>query len=217
MDNLSSQGTIDEEISESLPKASVEPKATRTKDPMAFSSILSSTEPDAPVSLPHPTPASKHIKTSSHVPNGDAKPPTAPSRKSASKAVSSPKDYPGQSSRQVKAEFEPPTLAKNMGSNKTKPGVTSDKENEKVKKEMARIDAMDMSDFDSPEYEVLKQRHVQSSLKRQHAVEAIEESKRKVRPTGTASQSSYLSNQYFPAPSYRGNQKPIVTARCTCR
>ena len=60
--------------------------------------------------------------------------------------------------------------------------VTSDKENEKVKKEIARIDAMELSDIESPEWESAKKRYLESSQKRQRDVEAAEDIKRKVIP-----------------------------------
>lgn len=148
---------------------------------MAFSSILSSTESDPPVRSSRSLPASKHFKTSAHT-NGDTKSSPATLRKSATKAAASPKDYPGQTKRPVKSEIEPLVTTKSIGHSKPALGITSDKENEKVKKEMAKIDAMDMSDLELPEFEAAKQRHVESSLKRQQAVEEREESKRKVRP-----------------------------------
>ena len=83
--------------------------------------------------------------------------------------------------RPVKAEADVLSQLKSSGLGKPKPGsATSDKENEKVKKEKARIDAMDLSDIDSPEWEIAKQQHAQLSQKRQRDVEAIEDVKRKV-------------------------------------
>ena len=80
----------------------------------------------------------------------------------------------------MKAEADVPTI-KSLSVSRPKPSsVTSDKENEKVKKEMARIDAMDLSDIESPEWESDKQRYLESSQKRQRDVEAAEDIKRKV-------------------------------------
>lgn len=180
MDRPSSQGTIDEETGESYPKPPVDTTATRTKDPMAFSSILSSNAPDPPKAAPPSTPVSRPLKSSAYVPNGDAKPSTATSRKSAAKTVAVQKDHTGPVKRSMKAEHEPATLSKGLGNSKPKPSLSSDKENEKVKKEMARIDAMETSDLDTPEFEHAKQKHFQSSQKRQRDVEAAEDVKRKV-------------------------------------
>lgn len=58
--------------------------------------------------------------------------------------------------------------------------MNSDKENEKVKKEMVKIDATPLSPIDLPEYEADKQKHAKSSQKRQRDVENGEEIKRKV-------------------------------------
>jgi len=185
MDRRSSQGTIDEEIAETKPS---EPKTSRTTDPMAFSSILSNTEPDPAVSAPPPMPASNHFIDTSHASNGDARPSTTALRKSASRAISSPKDHQGPTKQSVKAEFEPSTSMKSLGNSRPKPGTTSDKENEKVKKEMARIDAMGLSDIELPEFEVAKQRHVMSSQKRQQGVEDVENHKRKVRSSHSCSE-----------------------------
>jgi len=180
MDRPSSQGTIDEDMGENYPKPPLDTKTTRTKDPMAFSNILSSNDPDPLKPIPQSTPASKQLKSSSYAPNGDAKPSTAISRKAATKATSSPKDHAAPVKRSVKAEYEPATLSKGLGNSRPKPGVPSDKENEKVKKEMARIDLMETSDLESPDFEDAKQKHVQVSQKRQRDVEAAEDIKRKV-------------------------------------
>ena len=58
--------------------------------------------------------------------------------------------------------------------------MTSDKENEKVKKEMAKIDAAPLSPVELPAYEADKQKHAKSAQKRQRDVEHGEEIKRKV-------------------------------------
>lgn len=179
MDRPSSQGTIGEDVTQNYPHPAETPKTTRTKDPMAFSSILSSNAPEPPKSTPRVISTSKQLKSSSNTPNGDAKPVSGPSRKSLSKATASPKDYQAPMKRPVKAEFDAPMTTRPFGSSKPRP-ATSDKENEKVKKEMAKIEAMELSDVESPEWQQAKQQHVLSSQKRQHDVEAAEDIKRKV-------------------------------------
>lgn len=179
MDRPSSQGTIDEDDSQI--RAKEEPKATRTENPMSFSSILSSNVPDPPKSTPRSTPASKPLKSSSSTTNGDVKPSRAAPRKSGPKRTASPKGYLAPTKNITKAEPQLLPPAKSLGSSKLKPGpTTSDKENEKVKKEMAKIDATPLSPIDIPEYEADKQKHAKSSLKRQRDVEHGEEVKRKV-------------------------------------
>ena len=82
----------------------------------------------------------------------------------------------------MKAEADIP-IVKSLSVSRPKPSsVTSDKENEKVKKEIARIEAMELSDIESPEWESAKQRYLESSQKRQRDVEAAEDIKRKVIP-----------------------------------
>ena len=83
--------------------------------------------------------------------------------------------------RSVKPEVEHGIFTKTVGSSRLKSSVVMEKENEKVKKEMARIDAMELSDLESLEFEAAKQRHVRSAQKRQHDVEEAESIKRKVR------------------------------------
>lgn len=146
---------------------------------MAFSSILSSNAPEPPESTPRPLSPPKQLKSSSNELNGAAKPSSAPLRKPLSKATSSPKDFQTLTKRPVKAESDAHIPAKPFTSSKARP-PTSDKENEKVKKEMAKIDAMELSDIDSPEWQEARQLHVLSSQKRQHDVEAAEDIKRKV-------------------------------------
>ena len=180
-DRPPSQGTVDEEIARVHAKTSEEPRITRTKDPMSFSSILSSNVPDLPKAASRPVPASKQTKATSNTPNGDSKYSSAVPRKSVSRPVASPKDYATPPKRSVKAETDIPPQTKHLGATRPKLGsVASDKENEKVKKEMAKIDDMELSDIDAPEWESAKQKHVISSQKRQRDVEAAEEVKRKV-------------------------------------
>lgn len=180
MDRPSSQGAIAEKMVEKFPKPSPDLRTARTKDPMAFANILSSNDPDPPKPTLQSTPVLKKLKGSSYAPNGDAKPSTATSRTVATKATSSLKGHGGPVKRYVKPEHEPNAHVKGLGNSKPKPGGTSDKENEKVKKEMARIDAMETSDLECPEFEHTKQKHDQVSQKRQQDVEATEDVKRKV-------------------------------------
>ena len=86
-----------------------------------------------------------------------------------------------QASKRRTARAEADTLMPVKPFNSRSKGPMSDKENEKVKKEIAKIDAMDLSDIESSEWQDAKQRYVLSSQKRQHDVEATEDTKRKVR------------------------------------
>ena len=179
MDRPSSQGILDQDDGQI--RAKEEPKTTRTANPMSFSSILSSNTPDTQKSTPRPTPTSKPSKSSSTTLNGDVKPSRTAPRKSGSKRNTSPKSFPAPTKHIFKAESEFPPPTKSAGSNKLKPSsVTSDKENEKIKREMAKIDAIPLSPIDLPRYEADRQKHTKSSQKRQRDVEYNEEVKRKV-------------------------------------
>ena len=179
-ERTSSQGTIDGETADHVSKTSSDFKTTRTKDPMAFSSILSSSEPDRSVANSHSIPASKHLKTSNDK-KGDAKPSTILSRKSTTHSMS-PKDYPAQNKRSIKVETEPLFSTKTTGLNKGRPAITWDKEDEKIRKELAKIDAMELSEFEGPEFETAKQKYAKTLSKRQRGVEDTEDNKRKVKP-----------------------------------
>ncbi|KAM0804706.1 SNF2 family ATP-dependent chromatin-remodeling factor snf21 [Usnea florida] len=195
IDQPSSQGTIDED--DGQVRAKEEPKATRTANPMSFSSILSSNVPEPPKATPRSTPASKLPKVSSSATNGDVKPSRTAPRKSAPKRTASPKDYPGPTKHILKTDAELLPPAKSSGSSKLKPSpMTSDKENERVKKEMAKIDAMPLSPIELPEYEAEKKKHAKSSQKRQRDVETNEEAKRKRRRTAASRTISLQLNTY---------------------
>ena len=178
MDRQSSQGTMDQNDGQT--RAKEEPKATRTANPMSFSSILSSNIPDPQKSASWSTPSSKPLKSSSNTPNRDIKPSRTAPRKSSAKRPASPKTYIAPTKHVLKAEPEVLPPVKSLSTSKHKPGpLTSDKENEKVKKEMAKIDAIPQSPIDLPEYEADKQKHAKISQKRKRDVESIEEVKRK--------------------------------------
>lgn len=94
--------------------------------------------------------------------------------------MSSPNDYPGLVRRSVKTEVGLAPASKSV-SNGTRVGLaSSDKENERVKKELAKIDAMELSDLESPKWETKKHDYAQVSQKRHLDVEDAESSKRKV-------------------------------------
>ena len=160
-----------------------EPKTTRTSDPMAFSSILSSNAADPPKSTPQALPASKQFRKSSYVPNRDSTPASSASRKPSQKPAPSASDYPGLVKRPVKTEQHSPAPAKGLTNNHRAGLQLSDKENEKVKKEMAKIDAMELSDIESSKWAAKKQDYAQLSHKRYVDIEDAENVKRKVSAT----------------------------------
>ncbi len=163
-----------------LPSTKEEPRTTRTSDPMSFSSILSSNAADPPKSTPRALPASKQFRKTSYTPNRDSTPGSSVSRKPSQKPAPSASDYPGLVKRSVKTEQHSPAPLKSH-SNNHKPGLAmSDKENGRVKKEMAKIDAMELSDLESSKWATEKQDYVQLSQKRYLDIENTENVKRKV-------------------------------------
>ena len=156
-----------------------EPRTTRTSDPMAFSSILTALPADTPKPLSRPAPSSKQFRRTSTV-NGDTPSTSVATRKAHQKPHPSSSDYPGLTRRPVKVEADPAAPVKVTSSKSKASTMTSDNENEKVRKEMAKIDAMEMSDIESPKWAKAKENHVRSSQKRYLEVENAENGRRKV-------------------------------------
>lgn len=146
---------------------------------MSFSNILSSNAPDVPSSTPAGLPPVKQFRRAPSTPNGDAGPPSTAFRRSSQKsalAIDGHRELPKPSKAEIshsipvkahrpKARFVP---------------SASDKENERIEKEIARIDAMELSDIDSPDWTPAKQDFVRQSNKRLIEVQQTEDNKRKV-------------------------------------
>ena len=146
---------------------------------MAFSSILTAPPADPPKPLPRPTPSTKQFRRTSTV-NGDTPSSSVTTRKAHQKPTPSSSDYPGLTRRAVKVEADSGAPVKAIGSKSKASTVTSNKENEKVRKEMAKIDAMELSDIESPKWASAKESHARSSQKRYREVEDAENDRRKV-------------------------------------
>ena len=168
---IESESTPEALARQSQPKKSEEVKATRTADPMSFSSILSSTTVDPPKSTIKKAPPVKRFQRSSKTPNGDM--PSSElhfSSKMRREATSSPKVDPGSK----------PAEARHTPAHK-KASKSSHKDNEKIQQALADINAMELSDVESPGWAEAKEKHGQQARKRLLAVEDVEASKRKVR------------------------------------
>lgn len=89
-------------------------------------------------------------------------------------------DYPNLTRRAPKAEVDvsAPTKSGNSGSKALI--LTQGRDNLRVKKEMAKIDALELSDIESPKWAAAKENYISSSRKRYRAIEEEERSKRKV-------------------------------------
>ncbi|KAL9607433.1 MAG: hypothetical protein Q9167_007656 [Letrouitia subvulpina] len=161
---------------QSEPKPHLETKPTRTTDPMSFSSILSSNAAEPPPSGPRPLPPTKQFRKSSFVPNGDSNVPLATSRKSSQKSTVINADNPNNKRKVLKAENGLTTPAKGSYSKFSSNITTSDKENERIKREEAKIDTLELSEMETPEWAETRQNFRKSSRKRYLVIEQAEES-----------------------------------------
>ncbi|MCJ1476882.1 putative DNA helicase ino80 [Lambiella insularis] len=174
-------------------------------DPMAFSSILSSTTVDPPRSSATSEPPYKHKGQSLKTPNGDASagvgmtastvvtPTNTSPRKSLLKSPP-PQDHEPLPRDQVK-EHPKSKGSKNILSAKLV-STTSDKENESVQQALAEINAKELSDVDAPGWTNEKEKYRQVSQKRQLRVGENEASRRKRRRTTNTTRVSTQMNTF---------------------
>lgn len=161
---------------DSYPKVKEEPKAS---NPMSFSNILSSNTADAPDITPRGLPPTKQFRKTHSVPNGDVGPPSAIFRKSSHRA--SPVQYENsEPHKPSKSDEHRPYSAKNPKAKSKAITSMSDKENHRIEQELVRIDAMELSDIESPEWAIAKQDFARSRKKRLLDLEKAEDSKCKV-------------------------------------
>lgn len=148
---------------------------------MSFSSILSgninepSKDPQAVVSPPRQT------RKSSGTPNGEAKTAASSSRQTGSKTLAASAVSP----RAVKKAKKPKGLTESPykslnGMSKTLVPSLSDKENEKIQKELEKIDVMPLSPLEASDWENEKVGYNHVHGKRQIAVNEDEKAKRRV-------------------------------------
>ncbi|CAO1603917.1 Putative DNA helicase ino80 [Xanthoria calcicola] len=157
----------------------------KASNPMSFSNILSSNAPDVPSSTPAGLPPVKQFRRAPSTPNGDAGPPSTAFRRSSHKsalAIDGHRELPKPS----KAEISHPIPVKAHRPKARVVPSASDKENERIEKEIARIDAMELSDIDSPDWTPAKQDFVRQSNKRLIEVQQTEDNKRKRRRTASS-------------------------------
>ncbi|KAL8820904.1 MAG: hypothetical protein Q9191_007419 [Dirinaria sp. TL-2023a] len=148
---------------------------------MSFSSILSSHPADPPKPTTQVLPAVKQFQRKSHTPNGDTA--SSTSHKKVSQSTAHPPPDEGMTSRKpVKTKSQArPTPKHAPAAPKIFANNSSDKENEKVKREIERLDAMELCDIDSSTLAAKKEEHALIGQKRQLNVDSIEDSKRKRR------------------------------------
>ena len=161
---------------ESHPRPQEESKAS---NPMSFSNILSSNAADPPNRPPRGLPPSRQFRKTPSITNGDLGPASGMFRRSSHKSnpLANESSEPRRAS---KGDVYHPSSVK-TAKVKAKPAISiSDKENDRVQKEVARIDTLDLSDIDSPEWANVKQDFLTSNNKRLAEVDNAEASKRKV-------------------------------------
>ncbi|KAI4103086.1 MAG: hypothetical protein L6R37_004040 [Teloschistes peruensis] len=159
-----------------------EPKAS---NPMSFSNILSSNTAD----LPPPTtttttttknglPPTKQFRKTHSVPKGEVAPPSTILRRSSHKAHNIKTEH-SETPKPPKGDENRSHPVKNSKV-KTKPVHSqSDKENQRIGQELARIDAIEHSEVESAEWETTKQDFLRLRNKRLLDVDKAEESQRK--------------------------------------
>ena len=166
------------------PTNEVPQPVAKKPDPMSFSNILSSDTAETPRPTTRGNSAVKATKVLSPKVNGDnVKASPLPTRKASNKANSSTK--PSIDAGKNKSDFVTPAPPKTAASTKRKQ-VAAAKDNEKVLKEMAKIDALELSDIENSEFDSARQEYLQTLKNRQLAVEALENGKRKRRRTASA-------------------------------
>ena len=161
---------------------SEEQKPARADNPMSVSSILSSNAADPPNPPHHTLPPTKQFRKSSAARHGDTGPLSTNLKRSYQRNGVTLNDHSSEAPPKLsKTEAHHQNPAKQSKGRSKGAASTSDKENERIQKEIAKIDAMELSDIESPEWMEAKENFVRSSQKRQLEVESIEDGKRKVR------------------------------------
>ena len=151
----------------------------KASNPMSFSNILSSNGPDVLNSTSAGLPPVKQFRKAPSAPNGDTGPPPTALRRSSHKPTPATTEY-REPARPSKADLtQPPPVKTPKSKAKIGPSL-SDKENERIDREMAKIDALELSDVDSPDWATAKQEYARQGGKRLIDVQQVEDNKRKV-------------------------------------
>ena len=187
----------------------------KASNPMSFSNILSSNGPDVSNSTSTGLPPVKQFRKAPSAPNGDAGPPPTAFRRSSHKSTQATTEY-REPARLSKADLNQLPPAKTPKS-KAKVGQSvSDKEIERIDREMAKIDALELSDVDSPDWATAKQEYARQSGKRLIDVQQIEDNKRKVSDWTFQKSDSPHTDEITASPN--GHFEKVFRAdQCPCR
>ncbi|KAG8532196.1 putative DNA helicase ino80 [Bacidia gigantensis] len=169
------------------------PAAPRKSDPMSISNMLSADVSEAKKPETYAASLPKAPESTSPKMNGDNRSTTVTPRRSTATKVPSPKSSTSMQNAH-KNDILPSTPPKNSTARKRKQ-VFSVKDNEKILKEIAKIDAMGFSDLECEEFEEAKLQHAKRAEQRTREIGLTEESKRKRRRTaGGRSLSSQIGS-----------------------
>ncbi|KAI4192087.1 MAG: hypothetical protein LQ346_004496 [Caloplaca aetnensis] len=150
---------------ESHPRPLEDAKAS---NPMSFSNILSDSAGDPPMATPRELPPTKQFKKPSSTSNGDIGPASAMFRRASHKSTptTSTQEQP-QYRKPSKNHVHYPAPLKTSKPKARSTVSMSDKENERIRKELAKIDTTELSDIDTPEWEITKQDFIRAKTGRQ--------------------------------------------------
>ncbi|KAL8970345.1 MAG: hypothetical protein Q9197_003859 [Variospora fuerteventurae] len=155
---------------------------SKASNPMSFSNILSSNAADPPIATSQELPPTKQFRKAPSVSSGEVAPASdvfkRPSYKSS--PVTTTHEY-SEPRRPSKYDTHHPTSFPIPKLSSRSAVSMSDKDNDRVRKELAKIDTMELSDIDAPEWEMAKQDFIRSSKKHLLEVGKSEENKRKRR------------------------------------
>ncbi|KAL8926749.1 MAG: hypothetical protein Q9208_002823 [Pyrenodesmia sp. 3 TL-2023] len=153
---------------------------TKASNPMSFSNILSSNAVDPPVATPRELPPTKQFKKAAPISNGELGPASAMFRRSSHKPTPTTTTHEQPQSRKISKIDIPHSTPTKTPKTKARSTVSiSDKENERIRKELAKIDAMELSEIDSHEWDATKQDFIRASKKRLLDIGNEEDIKRK--------------------------------------
>ncbi|KAI4177743.1 MAG: hypothetical protein LQ343_000207 [Gyalolechia ehrenbergii] len=188
---------------ESHPRPHEEPKAS---NPMSFSNILSSNAADPPTMTPRTLPPAKQFRKTASVPNGDLGPASGLFRRSSHKSTLAANES-AEPRRSSKGDAHHSSSIKTTKAKVKSALSVSDKENDRIQKELARIDAMELSDVDSSEWTMAKQDFLMLNNKRLLTVDEAEANKRKRRRMTTSKKLSEQTGTHAEAGRQRFRDK----------
>lgn len=188
---------------ESLPRQQEEPK---TSNPMSFSNILSSNAAESPATTLHTPPPAKQFRKINSIPNGDMGPASGVFRRSSQKSIPAANESV-EPRKPPKIDAHHPSSIKTTKAKLKSTLSLSDKENDRIQKEIARIDAMELSDVDSSEWMMAKQDFLITNNKRLLTVNEAEANKRKRRRITTSKKLSEQIGTHAEAGRQRFREK----------